>query len=424
MKKHDKKHLVQKGLRWYFHKRIPKNARHISNGSKFLVRSLKTDSLREAQKRRDTLLADIQSAVAKVYRNHDRDIYETRLAILRNDLNQRNARIAAHSISLDNKYHSLPDLHAADTFLSGTEYPAYGYTLRDGVKGYRVKKLKKLKDKKDINKIKLAVDSFLKHIGKNDIPLLEIRRKQVISWYEKLDKAGSTKSSYLTELRGIWKYAIDIEEIRQNEEKPFHDHEVDTSDKRPYKAFSDSELDKIFITIKDIKRQSYKLIVRLGLVTGCRISELCNLRVEDVKEREGFTYISIRDGKTKAAKRDVPIHNWVKNELLEQAKGKTDYLFDDLTTDRNGRRSTGASQWFGRLKKKLNINDDRKCFHSFRKHAATAYERGGVPENVAAQIIGHENGKGLTFGLYSDGFDLKPLFEALHAARFPDFVKW
>ena len=49
-------------------------------------------------------------------------------------------------------------------------------------------------------------------------------------------------------------------------------------------------------------------LVRLALVTGARINELCELTVDDVHHREDGLWIIVREGKTKAAIRDIPVH--------------------------------------------------------------------------------------------------------------------
>ena len=55
-----------------------------------------------------------------------------------------------------------------------------------------------------------------------------------------------------------------------------------------------------------IKRGDDQLadLIRLGMWTGCRIEELCALKVEQVKD----DHFSLEDAKTKAGWRDVPIH--------------------------------------------------------------------------------------------------------------------
>jgi integrase len=51
-------------------------------------------------------------------------------------------------------------------------------------------------------------------------------------------------------------------------------------------------------------------------------------------------------------------------------------------------------------------------FHSIRKTVVTLLENAGVPEGVAADIVGHEKPT-MTYGLYSGGASLKVKREAI-----------
>ena len=51
-------------------------------------------------------------------------------------------------------------------------------------------------------------------------------------------------------------------------------------------------------------------------------------------------------------------------------------------------------------------------FHSLRKTVVTILENAGVPENVVADIVGHEKTT-MTYGLYSGGLSLAVKRDAL-----------
>jgi hypothetical protein len=103
----------------------------------------------------------------------------------------------------------------------------------------------------------------------------------------------------------------------------------------------------------------------MGLLTGARLNELCQLHLSDFEVVDGFYCISIKDAeegqrlKNKSAKRLVPIHD----KLIEvgliryvdrlRAQGH-DRLFPtlELTEDGYGKM---PSRWFGRFKKRCGI---------------------------------------------------------------------
>ncbi len=43
----------------------------------------------------------------------------------------------------------------------------------------------------------------------------------------------------------------------------------------------------------------------------------------------------------------------------------------------------------------------------------TAMERAGIAEKIAAQIVGHERGKTMSYGYFSKGHELAQLIEAV-----------
>jgi integrase len=108
----------------------------------------------------------------------------------------------------------------------------------------------------------------------------------------------------------------------------------------------------------------------------------------------------------------MPIHSKIKKTMARLRKASGDgYLLAGLTENKYGDRSNAIGKRFGRLKRNLGY-DARYVFHSIRKAVSTALENTGVPENVAADILGHEKPP-ITYGLYSDGVSLEVKAEAL-----------
>lgn len=150
-------------------------------------------------------------------------------------------------------------------------------------------------------------------------------------------------------------------------------------------------------------------LIRLGMWTGCRIEELCVLKVEEVKDG----YFSISDAKTKAGWRDVPIHRELAQTMARLIEGSKDgYVLSGLSAKTKYKRPSDAiGKRFGKLKTKMGFGKQH-VFHSIRKTAVTILENAGVPENVVADIVGHEKTT-MTYGLYSGGLSLAVKHEAL-----------
>jgi integrase len=149
-------------------------------------------------------------------------------------------------------------------------------------------------------------------------------------------------------------------------------------------------------------------LIRLAAHTGCRIDELCSLGLDDVNLIDRVPYFLVKDAKTDAGNRKVPIHSAVK-QLVAQLKdsSKDGYLLSGLTFNKYGDRSNAIGKRFGRLKSSLGYGREL-VFHSFRRGVATQFENKGVPEVIAARILGHEFPT-MSFGTYSGGADLETL---------------
>ena len=150
-------------------------------------------------------------------------------------------------------------------------------------------------------------------------------------------------------------------------------------------------------------------LITLGAYTGCRIEELCSLKLTDVYNDK----VEIVDAKTEAGWRTIPIHPHIAQTAARLVDSSTDgYLLSGLTFNQYGDRSNAIGKRFGRLKASLGYGSDH-VFHSLRKGFATQLENATIPVTVVARLMGHEI-EGQTFGNYSDGLALKGLREAIN----------
>ena len=149
-------------------------------------------------------------------------------------------------------------------------------------------------------------------------------------------------------------------------------------------------------------------LIKLAAYTGCRIEELCSLKIQNVADDR----FEVLDAKSEAGWRTIPIHNDIKQviaRLIDTATGQ--YLISGLSFNKYGDRSNAIGKRFGGLKTRLGYGPDY-VFHSLRKGFATQLENAGVPHNVAARLMGHEL-QDMTFGGYSDGLMFERLKEAI-----------
>ena len=140
-----------------------------------------------------------------------------------------------------------------------------------------------------------------------------------------------------------------------------------------------------------------------GLLTGMRSGEICGLMAEDITHKGNlgrFIQIkpnAIRQLKSKAAEREVPLHQ-ILEQLLDTSLPKQGRLFPYLTVDAVVKR-------YAKLRR-LYPNLQGSVFHSTRKWFITQCERTGTPEHFTASLVGHHSARSankLTYGLYSAG---------------------
>jgi integrase len=162
----------------------------------------------------------------------------------------------------------------------------------------------------------------------------------------------------------------------------------------------------------------------LGLYTGCRLEELAQLYVEDVKQVEGFLCLDINTEKDKSLKNEasdrmVPLHPVLVDVLdfpafVESVKAKgQERVFQELKKQ-SGDYGHYASRWFARFKKSAGIDmtPNKKVFHSFRHNFTDTLFKGMVMETVIEELTGRA-GKTETSRRYAKGYNIKDLYQTV-----------
>ncbi|MGH1587287.1 tyrosine-type recombinase/integrase [Methylobacterium phyllosphaerae] len=160
-------------------------------------------------------------------------------------------------------------------------------------------------------------------------------------------------------------------------------------------------------------------LMRLGLLTGCRISELCQLRVSDVGVEERAFRIS--HGKTENARRIVPVHELAWPIMQRRLASSSDgWVFSGLTpAGPDGKRSWIVVKRFATFRQKVLGRSKEVDFHSFRRCFATYLERASthttaVNSSVIAELMGHAKPT-LALAVYSSGLVPAQLRAAIDA---------
>jgi integrase len=183
-----------------------------------------------------------------------------------------------------------------------------------------------------------------------------------------------------------------------------------TTARPPRRGFTDTEAVTYMAVLDGVERD----VTMLLAVTGARLEEACALLPGDITDADAATWIEIRAGKTKAARRRVPVVDvQVREMLLMRASRGQERVFHELRADRLGRYSARLQNRLGwRMRRVAGLLDPALVpAHSWRHRARTLLEAAEVPPWTADAFMGHKRpGEGL--GRYSKPSDAQLVLAA------------
>lgn len=247
--------------------------------------------------------------------------------------------------------------------------------------------------------------------------------KEIISMDVANKMSTTTVNKNLGKLSSFFKYAVKNGFINNNPAEGMQLPKKRRDDE--YRdPFNRDDLDKLFYSeeyLEDRHQESYAFWTPIiSLFTGCRLEEIAQLHLNDVREEEGVWVLDINDRdekkvKSKASKRLVPLHPILTNQLnllgyvnSLKANGES-RLFPELSLRRDGYGQT-VSKWFGRYRKRCGVNGKRKTFHSFRHTFITTLKHNRVDPFMLHEIDGHTIDS-MTMGRYGKRYTPRVLYE-------------
>jgi len=184
----------------------------------------------------------------------------------------------------------------------------------------------------------------------------------------------------------------------------------------PHKVLTDEQVG----TLLQAKDRVISKALLFGLLTGMRSGEICGLRASraiSTGNLRRFIHIrpnAIRQLKSKAAEREVPLHTTLE-QVLDISLPTKGRLFPNLTVDR-------VVKAYAKLRRR-HPELRGTVFHSTRKWFITQCERTGVPEHYTASIVGHHTARSankLTYALYSAGISDAQKRSIIDGIRLPE----
>lgn len=235
--------------------------------------------------------------------------------------------------------------------------------------------------KSTIDKYKHAFTHVINHAGDkiinqytpSDFELIKSRLIQNLN--------PTTSNIYLRCIKSIFNKAIDLDIIEVNPARKLKQFKTE---KKENNYFTDSEIKQIL----EYTNNHYKAlhdVILFTLFTGCRISEVCELKVKDIRINENLFYIYERKtGKRK----NIPIHNClaeIVNEIVKRNEDEFAFLnFENLPFKR-----TPLTMKFTKILKSLNITG--RSFHSLRHTFLTKLSSLKINAYTMMNLAGHSS---------------------------------
>ena len=394
--------IIKKRQTYYARLTIPN---HLQNklGKTAFVQSLQTRDIREANIKKHVLLAQWKNLIRAADNGKPLSELESALSGIRHDTNTKDVQediILGFEASEAETYLHALEIDRGKDLLLAEHAESYLVSIKSTVAP------KGIHEKRTALTILLTEYQTASQVSRHSITLLV---NELLK-----DKARATVAKMISSYRVFWRYLEQANGIDLGD--PFRD--VLPKSGRKTKADREAER-KAFLPL-DILRlleecpyTDLKHLITIAAYSGCRLEELCALKLTHVKDDR----MLIGYAKTAAGDRVVPIHKDLTQLITRLVDTSTDgYLISGLTLSKFDDRSNAIGKRFGRLKKKLGY-DNRYVFHSIRKTFASRLEEAGVPELLAARLLGHEV-KTISYGLYSSGSTFPQLKEAINQVRY------
>ena len=236
--------------------------------------------------------------------------------------------------------------------------------------------------------------SFLGHENAHHLSADDLLR-----WKSSMVDAGlrpkTVRDAKLAPVRAILPWGVQNRLLAANvAEKVTIDVRAKQGEKK--RSFTDDEgriILRAALTQKDPVR---RWVPWIGAYSGARVSEICQLRREDVVEIEGIWCIKVMPEagsvKTSGSERLIPLHPaLVENGFLEFVlKKTTGPIFSGLMPDKFGKRGGNGTKVIGRFVRQLGISDPRiSPSHSWRHRIKTLGRRHGLAQDILEAITGH-----------------------------------
>ncbi len=244
---------------------------------------------------------------------------------------------------------------------------------------------------KTISRSVRAIKAFNTFVGSDDFDFTKVNKKLVFRFVQQLETkqlSSVTIKGYVSALGLVFDYSQRMGYVIDDKSNPFKGQQIrsiQTSTPR-----NTMPLKYAVALFNEATKKQLNLLIAIGHYTGVRLSEAYSGVIE-INGDQVSLRVADDGGKTKAATRQIPLH---------------DHLWEILQESRMLDTETGTIRWtapnsdalgkrFGHFKRQyfesIDVDDKPYVFHSFR-HAFSTYLVNSFSELKASELTGHDRG--------------------------------
>jgi integrase len=223
--------------------------------------------------------------------------------------------------------------------------------------------------------------------------------EDLVGWKSSMVEAGlrpkTIQDAKLAPLRAILQWGVNNKHLASN---PADGISLDVRSKQGEKkrSFTDGEAKIILKAALVEKNPVRRWVPWLGAYSGARVSELCQLRSEDIIKLDDIWCMKLDPVagslKTSGSERVIPLHPALidRGFLQFTATIKAGPLFAALSPDKFGKRGGNGTKMIGRFVRRLGLKDSRLSpSHSWRHRIKTLGRKHGLAPDILNAITGH-----------------------------------
>jgi integrase len=242
-----------------------------------------------------------------------------------------------------------------------------------------------------------TVEAFTTFLGHQDASAA--RAEDIIAWKNGMIAAGlapkTVQFGKLAAIRTLLQWGLDNRRLASNVAAGVKAGGASKVGKTK-RSFTDEEARTILAASRLARDSHIRWVPWICAFTGARLSEICQLRKQDVARQEDVWCLKILADagslKNQNSERVIPIHPALIEEgfLCFVEARNAGPLFSELSPDRFGSRGGSGTKLIGRWVRGLGITDERiSPSHSWRHRFKTLARRHGLALDLVNAITGH-----------------------------------